>query len=233
MNKNLNKKISIEQIIAYIEGNLSNTDKTNIETLIKSDDHIFKLYSDCYSSYQELLTANLEVTPDSLLKKSNPKSSTKVNASLINKIRSWLNSIFIIPTSDSTYNFRLVPVMASFVLVIIITALLTNRDETDSNSRPDMQLIQDRFSSYSKPAVATSPPGIDVNIVSDSIYVNQPFRFSRDVVIEDNNGIVRQKFNITTLDTSFIIDPTLAGKPLILKVITLDSIVYSENFIVY
>ena len=67
------KKLTDELLVAFLDGNLSDSDKKNVRELINQNDENFMMYSRYYASYKQMQETDFEVVPDQLIEAANKK----------------------------------------------------------------------------------------------------------------------------------------------------------------
>lgn len=62
----MSSKVDLQLIIAFVDGELSSSEREEVSTMIQSDEQWFSAYVDIKSTKEELKNVKLEVTPDEL-----------------------------------------------------------------------------------------------------------------------------------------------------------------------
>ena len=71
----MSSKVDLQLIIAFVDGELSSSEREEVSTMIQSDEQWFSAYVDIKSTKEELKNVKLEVTPDELKVYKNKKRS--------------------------------------------------------------------------------------------------------------------------------------------------------------
>jgi len=220
-----------EQILGWIEGNLTKSKSELVNSHLKECDKCFIIYSSLFSSYQEIETVKFEATPDMLIKKA-------IDFFRLGRVKpNWKQYL---PTVKSVINlskriseiFRpkvLAYAVISGILVIVVSISFLNYKKDDKSKIDVQNLLAPFMTKQATPTYSNNLAGIVVSIKNDSIRITQPIRMQRRLIVQNQYGvkILMRDFN----SINNIIQIPFSGNQDSVNIIitTLDTIVYESS----
>ncbi len=217
-----NKKLTDELLIAFLEGNLSDSDKKNVQDLINQNDKNFMKYSRYYASYKQMKETDFEVAPDQLIQAANKKFGLAMDKGQSKEKRF---SFFKLP--EWTKNNRALGFATLTASAVILLTVINLQSPIDSQRPIITRSIPKKGNDVRSVNLVD---GLAVTIEKDSIFVKQPFRFSRSLIVKsaDNNILLMKDF--TNMDESFELLGLSKNDSIYIVIETLGKEIYNKRF---
>ena len=222
-----NNKLTDELLVAFLEGKLSDSEKKEVQDLINQSDANFIKYSRFYASYKQMEQTEFEVTPDQLIERANKefgleakKEPPPIHGFDFSKLLKWV-------TKPQTLAFA--------TLAASVAILITTQDamiERPEDGKRPMVVRSLGKTKGAKPELADNRiEGINIFIQNDTIFVEQPFKFNRTlIVLSGGKKDVLFKSDFTDMSESFQFSDLSKSDSVYIIIETLGEEVYKNIF---
>jgi len=224
------KNLTDELLIAFLEGNLSDSEKKEVQNLINQSDANFVWYSRFYTSYKQMHETEFEVAPDQLIERANkefgleakkePISDPAIDGFDFSKLLKWV-------TKPQT--------LAYATLAASVAILITTQDAMIESPEDGRRPVIVR--SLKKTNIATSGladnkiEGLNIFIQNDTIFVEQTFKFNRTlIVLSGGKKDILFKSDFTDMYESFQFPDLIKSDSVYIIIETLGEEVYKNIF---
>ena len=221
-----NNKLSDELLVAFLEGKLSDSEQKEVQDLINQSDANFIKYSRFYASYKQMEETEFEVAPDQLINLANKEFGLEgkkdpIESFDFSKLFEWIS------------NRR--TTMAFATLAASVTILITVKNITvespESGKRPLVLRSLKKTNKAESGLAVKSIEGLNVDIQNDTIFVNQPFKFNRTlIVLSGSKKDILFKSDFVNIDESFQLSDLSESDSVHIIIETLGEEVYRNTF---
>ena len=251
------KNLTDELLIAFLEGNLSDSEKKEVQDLINQSDANFVWYSRFYTSYKQMHETEFEVAPDQLIERANKEFGLGAKKEPIisgGGVRTGWKPVMMTPaqanvnadraedTGSQGFDFSKLlkwvtkpQTLAYATLAASVAILITTQDAMIESPEDGRRPVIVR--SLKKTNIATSGladnkiEGLNIFIQNDTIFVEQTFKFNRTlIVLSGGKKDILFKSDFTDMYESFQFPDLIKSDSVYIIIETLGEEVYKNIF---
>ena len=220
-----NKKLTDELLISFIEGNLSEKDKKIVQDLIDQSEKNFIKYSHYYASYKQMQKTEFVVTPDQLIQAANKKYGLEPATPPTRKERFQLQFLIDLVKNPKTLAFA--SIAAS---VVILFSIIADPDPEDNSYKFITRGVSPKYYKKMTPASVNLVNGLNVIVKNDSIFIMQPYKFKRSLIVQSFEQKVLLKTDFIKMNDVFLVSNLSKNDSIMITITTLDEEVFRKTF---
>ena len=224
-----NNKLTDELLVAFLEGKLSDSEKKEVQDLINQSDANFIKYSRLYASYKQMEQTEFEVAPDQLIEAANKKYGLNINKGPTIEMAQGFDFSNLIKWITNPRTLAYASLAASIAILISIQDPMIEKPE--GGRRPVLVRSLKKTNKAESGLAVESIEGLNVDIRNDTIFVNQPFKFNRTlIVLSGSMKDILFRSDFINIDESFQFSDLSKSDSVYIIIETLGEEVYRNTF---
>jgi hypothetical protein len=223
--------LSEEAFIALLEDNSSNLEQNTDRAHIETCDQCFLKFSQYILSYKNINSTILEKTPQSILMRVNQEFFINTSKNEEQESQELNVKTTNIPLDKLSHFKSNIFEYASIGIAAVVTIIFLGNYFRANESPPALDFKKINPSRFVIPAEKIANGGLQVSAINDTIWVKQPIKINRQMIIYDEGGKELNKIKFSDLSNIIVLPQGSGGEPHTIKIITRDSIVWQGEYI--
>jgi len=223
--------LSEEAFIALLEDKNPNSEQNLDRAHIETCDQCFLKFSQYILSYKNINSTILEKTPQSLLMRANQEFSLNPSKNEGQEPQELNANTKNIPSDKLSFFKSNIFEYASIGIAAIVTIVFLGNYFRGNESPSALDFKKINPSRFVLPAEKIANGGLQVSASNDTIWVKQPIKINRQMIIYDEGGNELNKIQFSDLSNIIVLPQGADGEAHTIKIITRDSIVWQGEYI--